>query len=163
MTAYGTMDDARAGLLYGLNYDIETKTVPEDETFNFGDPVFVQEGEEVLASKADADATDLVFQGVATISQRSFTESQGEYPEYDQINVVKNGMVWVEVPDGETDIANKAVYVIDDQDDDDYEKFTAVATGNFHVSGAMFKTNPNSDNLAVIHLCCANPEESTET
>jgi len=163
MSAYGTMDQASPGLLYGLNHDIESKAVAEDDTFDFGDPVFVEPDVEEVAAKADDENDDLVFDGVAIISQRSTSDSQSEYPEYDEMNVLKRGMVWVTVPDHEGNTANRAVYVIHDQDDADYEKYTADSNGTFYVRCAMFKTNPNSDHMAVIELSHPCPPEAEES
>ena len=151
MAAYGSIDEALAGLIYGLVYENETRSVQDGDEFDFGDPVFTDEGDETNAYPGDTNDESLVFQGVALRSQRSFVESEGAYTEYDAMNVMIRGMVWVEVPEDEGNVAHMPVYVIVDQTDSDYNKFTHVATNNYP-TGAFFETNPNTDNLAVIRL-----------
>jgi len=151
MSAYGSIDQAKAGFVYGLDHNIETRVVPSGTTFAFGDPVFVDEGDEAKAYKADSNDASLKFLGVAIVSQRSFNDSQGEYVAYDTMNVLTRGEVYVTVPSGLSSIANKSAYVIDDQSNDDYEKFTTTAAGNYDC-GCYFKSNPNSDNLVRIEV-----------
>lgn len=151
MSAYGDMTKAKAGLIYGLDYEIETKIVPSGVTFDFGDPVFVDEGDEDKAYKANSTDVSLKFYGIAVISQRSSVDAQGDYPEYDTLNVMTRGKVWVPTVSGLGDVANKAAYVANVvATTADYEKWTDSSSASYN-SGCFFRTNPLND-LAVIEV-----------
>lgn len=150
MAAYGSLDYARAGLAFGLETDVETKIAASGTTFEFGDPVFVKNGDEDTGYAGDSNASDLKFLGVAMISQRSFVESEGEYPAYDAMNVLYGGEIYVPVASGLSTIANQAAYVIDDQNDAQYGKFTTSNSGTYGPVG-HFRSNV-SDSLARLQV-----------
>jgi hypothetical protein len=54
MAAYSYLSGARAGLVYGLNTEIETKIVASGVTVGFGDPVFVDEETEDVGYLGDS-------------------------------------------------------------------------------------------------------------
>lgn len=140
MGAYGNIEKAKAGLIYGLDYEIETRIVPSGTTFDFGDPVFVDEGDEEKGYKADSNNVSLKFFGIAVISQRSFVDSQGDYPEHDTMNVMTRGKVWVPVMSGVVNVANKGAYVEHDNTDPDFELFTDDSSGTYN-TGCFFRSN----------------------
>ena len=152
--AYGLMDHAKPGLVNGLQRDVRTLAVQEDNSFDFGDPIFVRTGDEENAYVANnADAT-LHFAGVAILSHRSTKDSQDEYSEFDAMNCLVGGEVWVKVPSNLTNVANTPAYVIDDPTDDHYGMFTNVEGTNFP-SSARFVSNPitvGDDTLALIRV-----------
>jgi len=151
MSAYGDMTVAKAGLIYGLDYEVESYVVPSGVTFDFGDPVFVDAGDENTAYKADSTDASLVFKGVAIISQRSFDSAQGDYPEYDSINVMVRGKVWVPVVSGVVSCANAKAYVANViATTSDYEKFTT-SDSNSYDCGHYFRTNATGG-LAVLEV-----------
>lgn len=153
MAAYGSIDTAKAGMIDGLIYEIESLTVQDGETFDFGDPVFVQEGDEVNAHQGDNGSFDLVFAGIAVISQRSFVDNEGDYPEYDRLNCLSKGRAWAKVVSGLSGIANQAAYVVDDATSDDYGLFTNVDTN--YPTGGFFRSEPvevGDDELAIVEV-----------
>lgn len=152
MSAYGSISTAKKGLIFGLDYEIESKTVPSGEDIEFGEPVFVDEGEEDYGYPGDDDDASLVFLGVAVISQKSLvSDASLEYNAYEVMNVLKRGQVWVSVPSGISDTANKKAYVIHDQDDSDYGKFTTTSGSNYDCN-CYFRSDPTSDNLARVEV-----------
>lgn len=151
MAAYGSIQTEVAGLIHGVKYRIGTLIVQNGDDFDFGDPVFVDEGIEDLAYVGDDDDASLVFAGVCVIAQRSSADEQGEYESYDEMNVLEDGMVWVTVPDALTATAYKAAYAIVDQADGDYEKFTTSSTGTYP-TGCYFRSNPTDNELALLEV-----------
>ena len=143
MAAYGNIDAARAGLVYGLDIIVETKIVPSGVTVDFGDAIFVDAGEEDYGYLGDSGESDYKFLGVAMVSQRSFVDSEGEYPEYDAMNVLIEGEIYVTIASGLTSIANSAAYVIDDTTDDQYGAFTTSSSGTYGPVG-YFRSNVSS-------------------
>ena len=155
MSAYDSIDYAKAGLMDGLDRTISTLAVQPADSFDFGDPTFMEEGEPELAELGDNSNANLVFAGVAVISHRSDVETQGEYPEYDAMNVLERGRVWVKSPDAEAalGIAGKSAYVVDLPTDADYGKFSSIDT--WYGSVGLFRSNPTlvgSDYLAIVEL-----------
>lgn len=153
MAAYSYLSGARAGLVYGLNTEIETKIVGSGVTVDFGDPVFVDEAVEDTGYLGDSTDSSLKFLGVAIISQRSFVTSEGEYPAYDAMNVLTEGEVWVPVASGVTACANKAAYAVNVTTADDYNKFGISTTSGIYATAVgYFRSNPNSESLALVQL-----------
>ena len=151
--AYGLIERAKAGLLDGLNKEIETMSVQDGDSFDFGDPIFAKEGAAGVAEVGDTTDDTLIFAGVALISQRSYVEEQGEYVEYTPMNVLSKGRVWVKVPSGLSSISNTPAYVNDDSTDVDYGKFTN-ETAYYH-TGGFFRSEPiavGSDYLAIVEV-----------
>lgn len=150
MSAYGEMDHALAGLIYGLDYEVESLIAASGVTFEFGDPVFVDEEDESIAYEPDSTDASLHFAGIAIISQRSFADSEGEYPPYDTVNVLRKGKVWVTVASGITNCAQKAAYVINLTSDADYKEFTSTSGSNYNC-GCYFRSNADNG-LAVLEV-----------
>ena len=151
MSAYGTIDAARAGMIYGIVDDIETLIVSSGAEFEYGDPVFVKQGEEEVAYEGNSGDATLVFAGVAVVSQKSSLTAAGKYEAYDEMNVLREGKVWVTVASGQTGVANKAAYVIHATGDSNYEKFTGSSSSTYDCGG-YFRSNPTSDWLAVLEV-----------
>lgn len=163
MAEYGLMDAAQPGLVDGLQRNVRTLAVQEDDTFNFGDPVFIEIGDEVNAFVGDNANGALAFAGVAIISHRSIKDAQGEYSEFDAMNVLEAGDVWVRVPSDLENVANSVAYVIDDPTDEHYGYFTNVEGTNFP-TGGHFRTNPivvGEDSLAVLRVAGAHDDDTT--
>lgn len=137
--AYGDMRPALPGLMDYHNSEIETALA--NVAIGFGEPVFYDAGVEGTAYLPDSTDASLVFGGVAVRSQRSYTDSEGLYPAGTDVNVLYEGVIWVEVPTGETATANKPAYVIHLTSDGDYKKFTSTAGTNYD-TGAVFAGNP---------------------
>lgn len=160
MAEYGLMDVAKPGLTDGLQRNVRTLAVQEGDAFNFGDPVFVEEGDEVNAFVGDNANAVLKFAGVAIISHRATKDTQDEYSEFDALNCLEAGDVWVKVPSGLTIVAQTPAYVVDDPADADYGLFTNVEGTNFP-TGGHFRTNPitvGSDTLAVLRVAGAHAD-----
>jgi hypothetical protein len=162
MAEYGLMDVARPGLTDGLQRNVRTLAVQEGDGFEFGDPIFVAVGDEVNAYVGDNANADLLFAGVAIISHRSSVVEQGEYEEYDAMNCLEAGDVWVRVPSDVSDLAHSRAYVIDDPTDEHYGYFTNVEGTNF-LTGGYFRTGPvvvGDDSLAILRVAGVREEES---
>lgn len=151
MAAYGSMDYARAGLAFGLDHEIETRIAASGVTFEFGDPVYVKNGDEDTGFAGDSDLATLKFLGVAAISQRSFVASEGEYPPFDAMNVLSEGEVYVTVASGLTTIANQAAYVYDDDTNAQYGLFTTLNSAATYGPVGYFRSNAE-DSLARLQV-----------
>lgn len=151
MAAYGNIDYARAGLMYGLDSEIETKIAASGVTFEFGDPVFVKNGDENTGFAGSSLLSTLKFLGVAIISQRSFKDSEGEYPPFDAMNVLTEGEVYVPVASGITTIANQAAYVFDNASGDQFGKFTTLNSADTYGPVGYFRSNVE-DSLARLQV-----------
>jgi hypothetical protein len=146
-----TQDPARAGLAFGIEYEAEAKVVPSGVTFEFGEPVFVDEGVEDVGYAGDSNDASLKFLGVTMISHRSYNDSEEQYVAYQDMNVLTEGVIYVPVASGITNCANQAAYVIDDQSSGDYNKFTTTSGSNYDIGG-YFRSNANADGLARVEL-----------
>lgn len=146
-----TQDPARAGLAFGIEYDAEAKVVPSGVSFGFGEPVFVDAGDEETGYPGDSNDASLKFLGVTMISHVSYRDSDEEYPAYQDMNVMTKGMIYVPVASGITNCANQAAYIVDDQASGDYNKFTTSNSGTYDI-GAYFRSNANADGLALVEL-----------
>jgi len=157
MSAYGSQDAALPGLLDGLfEKVITTKIVQAGESFEFGDPVFYDQGDENKAYQGDNTDASLVFGGVCPISQRSTVTTEAVYEAYASMNVLERGRVWVRIA-GASDlsgVANKKAYVVDDPNDADYGKFSATSTDHYDAN-AWFRSEPvlvGSELLIIVEL-----------
>lgn len=146
-----TQDSARAGLVFGIETDVEAKVVASGTTFEYGEPVFVDEGVEDVAYAGDSNDASLKFLGVAMISHRSYKDSEEQYVAFQEMNVLTEGEIYVPVASGITATANKPAYVVDDQASGDYNKFTTSNSGTYAIGG-YFRSNPNADGLARVEL-----------
>lgn len=146
-----TQDSARAGLVFGIETDVEAKVVASGVTFEFGEPVFVDEGVEDIAYAGDSTDASLKFLGVAMISHRSYKDSEDQYVAFQEMNVLTEGEIYVPVASGITATANKPAYVVNLISDADYNKFTTTSGSNYDIGG-YFRSNPNADGLARVEL-----------
>lgn len=146
-----TQDSARAGLVFGIETDVESKVVASGATFEFGEPVFVDEGVEDIAYAGDSTDASLKFLGVAMISHRSYKDSEDQYVAFQEMNVLTEGEIYVPVASGITATANKPAYVVNLISDADYNKFTTTSGSNYEIGG-YFRSNPNADGLARVEL-----------
>lgn len=146
-----TQDSARAGLVFGIETDVESKVVASGVTFEFGEPVFVDEGVEDIAYAGDSTDASLKFLGVAMISHRSYKDSEDQYVAFQEMNVLTEGEIYVPVASGITATANKPAYVVNLISDADYNKFTTTSGSNYEIGG-YFRSNPNADGLARVEL-----------
>lgn len=140
MAAYGLQDSFIAGEMFGSDFDIETKVVASGVTFEFGEPVFLDAGVENTAYAGDSNDGSLKFIGIAPISHRSYDGSEDQYVAFQDMNVLTRGQIYVAVASGLTNIANSAAYVIDDQNDAQYNKFTTSNSGTYDIGG-YFRSN----------------------
>lgn len=146
-----TQDPARAGLAFGIEYDAEAKVVPSGVSFGFGEPVFVDAGDEDTGYAGDSNDASLKFLGITMISHVSYRDSDEEYVAYSDMNVMTKGVIYVPVVSGVVNCANLPAYVIDDQASADYNKFTTSSSNNYDI-GAYFRSNANADGLALVEL-----------
>ena len=152
MSAYGNLTKARAGLVYGLNTEIETKIVFSGAAAQFGDAVFVDAGDEDIGYPGASTDTSLKFLGVAVISQRSFVGSEDEYPAYDSMNVLTEGQVWVTTVSGISAVANAAAYVVDLKTNGEYGNYgISTTSGIYSTAIGYFRSNVDGG-LALVQL-----------
>jgi hypothetical protein len=140
MANYGEQDAGIAGSLFGTDYNIETKVVPSGLTFEFGDPVFVDAGDENTAYAPDSGDASLLFLGAAVVSHRSYKDSEDKYVEYQDMNVVDRGEVYVAVASGIINCANAPAYVTHGKVDANYKRFTTSSNGTY-ATGGYFRSN----------------------
>lgn len=141
MAEYGRPDEAILGLPYGLDFLVESYPASEDITP--GRPVYQTPG--TPSSCKGTYAAGDVFIGVAINRQYSDNDSVGTYKQYDVVNVLKKGSIWVQVS-AAVSTAPAAAYATS------AGLFTATASGNYNV-GAMFRTNQATvSGLAVVEI-----------
>jgi hypothetical protein len=148
-----TQDPARAGMVFGLATDVENLVVASGLTFEFGEAVFVDAGDEDSAYKPDSTDSSLVFLGVSIINHRCTRDTEEQYLEYREMDVLVEGEVYVPVASGITNVlcANKKAYVTHGIVDANYKKFTTSANGTYDIGG-YFRSNANADGLARVEL-----------
>jgi len=129
MSAYGNMDAAILGLPYGLDFTVESFPAAADITA--GRPVYQTPGTPgtVKPSYTSGD----VFVGIAMFNQRADRDSVGTYKQYDVVNVMTRGQVWVQNA-AAVSTAPAVAYA------NASGLFTAASGGNYNV-GALFRTN----------------------
>lgn len=138
MGAYGTMDAAILGLPYGLDFTVESFPAAADITA--GRPVYQTPGTPttVKASYANGD----VFLGIALADQRADVASVGTYKQYDVVNVLTRGQIYVQ---NVTAVSGAPVAAYADSNG----LFTPTASGNYNV-GCMFRSNQTTVSGLVI-------------
>ncbi len=129
MSAYGTMDSAILGNLYGFDADIES--YPCSAAVTPGRPIYQTPG--TVTTVHTAYSAGDVFLGVAVASQRADIASVGTYEQYEVVNVLSRGKIWVQAA-AAVSTAPVAAYATD------AGLFSTTASGNYNV-GAMFRTN----------------------
>ncbi len=129
MSAYGTMDSAILGNLYGFDNDIES--YPCSANVTPGRPLYQTPGTVTTVHSTYAEGD--VFLGVAVASQRADIASVGTYETYEVVNVLSRGKIWAQAAVA-VSTAPVAAYATSDG------LFSTTASGNYNV-GAMFRTN----------------------
>lgn len=141
MAAYGTMDSALLGNLYGFDNDIESYPASADVTP--GRPVYQTPGTPTTVHPTYVQGD--VFVGIAVTSQRANIADVGTYKQYEVVNVLTRGKVWVQVA-AAVSTAPVAGYATS------AGLFSITASGNYNV-GAMFRTNQATiSGLAVLEV-----------
>lgn len=141
MAAYGTMDSAILGLLYGFDNDIESYPCSADVTP--GRPVYQTPGTPTTVHPTYVNGD--VFVGIAVASQRANVADVGTYKQYEVVNVLTNGKIWVQVA-AAVSTAPVAAYATA------AGLFSVTASGNYNVN-AMFRTNQATvSGLAVLEV-----------
>ena len=141
MGAYGTMDSAMLGLLYGFDNDIESFPCSADVTP--GRPVYQTPGTPTTVHPTYVNGD--VFVGIAVASQRANVADVGTYKQYEVVNVLTNGKIWVQVA-AAVSTAPVAAYATA------AGLFTVTASDNYDVN-AMFRTNQATvSGLAVLEV-----------
>lgn len=141
MAAYGRPDEAILGLPYGLDFLVESYPASADITP--GRPVYQTPGT-TSSCKGTYEAGD-VFLGIAINRQYSDNDSVGTYEQYDVVNILKKGSIWVQVS-AAVSTAPAAAYATS------AGLFSATASGNYNV-GAIFRTNQATvSGLAVLEV-----------
>jgi hypothetical protein len=143
MAMYGNLDQVFPGMIEGREHNIESRIVKPVAGIQYGSAVFYDAADQEGAYAPDSTDASLLFAGVALNSLRADAKAgiANSYTQYDTINVVNRGEIWVRVPDAETNTANKPVYLIHLTSDGDYGKFTSTAGTNYD-TGCWFKPNP---------------------
>ena len=129
MAQYGSMGSAMLGLLYGFDNDVESFPASADVTP--GRPVYQTPGTPgtVHSTYVNGD----VFTGIAIASQRANIADVGTYKQYEVVNVLTEGKVWVQAA-AAVSTAPVAAYATS------AGLFSPTASGNYNV-GAMFIGN----------------------
>ena len=141
MAQYGRPDEAILGLPYGLDFLVESYPASADITP--GRPVYQTPG--TPGSCKETYEVGDVFIGVAINRQYSDNDSVGTYKQYDVVNVLKKGSIWVQVADA-VSTAPAAAHATS------AGLFSATTSGNYNV-GAMFRTNQATvSGLAVVEI-----------
>ncbi len=153
MAQYGNQYEVRPGTVYGFGKEIvESKLAAVD--FEWGHPIFYKTGDDAKAYAPDSTDATRKFAGVFPLKQISFKASAGVLPTGEQIDVLREGEIWVQVITGETGIANKPAYVDNVTGSGTYKQFSAVSTSKY-ATGGIFKTNPmvvEGKTVAVLEL-----------
>jgi hypothetical protein len=141
MGAYGAMDSAILGLPYGL--DFECDSFPASADITPGRPVYQTPGTPGTV-KSSYSAGDY-FLGIAIANQMSHIGDVGTYKQYDVVNVLTKGKVWVQVGAAVSTAPVKAYA-------NSSGLYVTTASGNYN-GGAYFRTNQATiSGLAVIEV-----------
>lgn len=129
MAAYDVMDSAILGLPYGLDFTVESFPAAADITA--GRPVYQTPGTPTSV-KPTYSAGD-VFVGIALFDQRADADSVGTYDQYDVVNVMTRGQIYVQAG-AAVSTAPAAAYA------NSSGLFSPTASGNYNVN-CMFRGN----------------------
>lgn len=141
MAAYGTMDAAILGLPYGLDFTVETFPAAADITA--GRPVYQTPGTPGTVKPTYAGGD--VFVGIALFDQRADVASVGTYKQYDVVNVLTRGQIYVQNAIA-VSTAPVAAYATSGG------LFTTVSGGNYNCN-TMFRANQTTvSGLALIEV-----------
>ena len=141
MAQYGRMDAAFLGNVYGLKYTAEGYAAAADITP--GRPVYRVPGTPAAVTSTYT-ASD-VFAGIALSLQSSHVADVATYKTGESVNVLREGMVWVQVAAAVSTAPAKAYAT-------SAGLFSPTASGNYDV-GAWFETNQATvSGLAVVRI-----------
>ena len=129
MSAYGAMNYAILGLLYGFDSQIESFPCSADVTP--GRPVYQTPGTPTTVHPTYVLGD--VFMGVAVATQQSKFADVGTYKTYDVVNVLTKGKIWVQAAVAVA-TAPVAAYATA------CGLFHTTASGNYNV-GCMFRND----------------------
>jgi len=129
MAAYGDMDAAILGLPYGLDFTVESFPAAADITA--GRPVYQTPGTPGTVKPTYAGGD--VFVGIAMFDQRADVATVGTYAQYDVVNVMTRGQVYVQAA-AAVSTAPAAAYA------NSSGLFSPTASGNYN-GGCMFRGN----------------------
>lgn len=129
MSAYGNMDAAILGLPYGLDFTVES--FPASADISAGRPVYQTPGTPTTVKTAYASGD--VFVGIAMFNQRANVDNVGKYNQYDVVNVMTRGQIYVQAG-AAVSTAPVAAYAMSTG------LFSPTASGNYN-GGCMFRGN----------------------
>lgn len=135
MTAYNNMDNALAGLLYGLDHDKISRVTTTAAAF----------GEAAYLPSGDGDTANATHAG-AKVPDGVFARTQkypGLYEEKDVATIVRKGLVYVPVSDAV--VANSALYITP------AGVWTDETSGNTACKG-KFRSSTTGAGLALVEL-----------
>lgn len=129
MGAYGTMEAAILGLPFGLDFEVES--FPAAAAITAGRPVYQTPG--TPGSVHPTYVSGDVFLGIALFDQRGSNATVGTYEQYDVVNVMTEGQIWVQAA-AAVSTAPVAAYATS------AGLFSPTASGNYN-GGCMFRGN----------------------
>ena len=129
MSAYGNMDAAILGLPYGLDFTVES--FPAAADISAGRPVYQTPG--TPTSVTPTYTVGDVFVGIAMFNQRACNDAVGTYEQYDVVNVMTRGQIYVQAA-AVVSTAPAAAYAASTG------LFSPTASGNYN-GGCMFRGN----------------------
>lgn len=141
MGMYGRMDDAYLGNVYGLDFKCEGYAAASDITP--GRPVYRVPGTPNKVTPTYASGNE--FAGVAKSIHTSHVADVGTYKTGESVDVLRSGMIWVQVSTAVSGAPCKAYAT-------SAGLFSPTASGNYDV-GARFETNQTTiSGLAVVRI-----------
>jgi len=141
MSAYGDMDSAMLGLLYGFDNDVESYPCSADVTP--GRPLYQTPGTPTTVHSTYVEGD--MFMGIAIASQRANIADVGLYAKYEVVNILTKGKIWAQVAVAVSG-APVAAYATS------AGLFSITASGNYN-GGCTFRTNQATvSGLAVLEV-----------
>lgn len=141
MAQYGTMGAAMLGLLYGFDNDVESFPASADVTP--GRPVYQTPGTPGTVHPTYVNGD--VFVGIAIASQRANIADVGTYKQYEVVNVLSKGKVWVQAA-AAVSTAPVAAYATA------AGLFSPTASGNYNVGGMFIGNQATVSGLVVVEI-----------
>lgn len=141
MAQYGSMGSAILGMLYGFDNKVESFAASADITP--GRAVYQTRG--TPGSVHQTYVNGDVFVGIAIVSQKSNISDVGTYKQYEMVNVLTEGDVWVQAA-AAVSTAPVAAYATS------AGLFTTTASGNYDVNAMFLGNQATVSGLVVIHV-----------
>jgi hypothetical protein len=137
---YKSQSEAIPGLVYGFTEENIESKIANAQT-EMGKAAFYQLGDQDKAYKADSGNANLKFGGVIPYKHISYKGSFGVIPAGEQVEVLRQGEIWVELNSAEVGVMGKPAYVYNViATPANYDYFTAVTTASYN-TGGIFKSN----------------------